>query len=300
MSDATSFLVRPAPVDDRRHAVRVRPHVVRVIALALSVALLAASPGAAAEPLRLHAAGSLREALNEVASAFTRATGIAVDARYGASGLLRERLEHGEPGDVFASADVGNPRGLVTAGKARDVVVFTRNRLCAIARPGVELTPDSLLDRLLDPAVTVGTSTPGADPAGDYAWQMFARAEALRRGARATLEVKARQLTGGGQPSSAPTSGRGVYTDLMAAGKADVMLTYCTNAAVVQRHLPDVRVVVPPPALAVEADYGATALIGPRTRDALAFVSFLLSPEAQAIFESHGFARPTPAGAKSP
>jgi ABC-type molybdate transport system substrate-binding protein len=280
--------------------VTVRPHVGRAVALTLAVVWLAASPGLAAEPLRLHAAGSLREALTEVASAFTRATGIAVDARYGASGLLRERLERGEPGDVFASADVGNPRELVAAGKARNVVVFTRNRLCAVGRPGLEVTPDSLLDRLLDPAITVGTSTPGADPAGDYAWQMFSRAEAVRRGARATLEAKARQLTGGGQPSSVPASGRGVYTDLIAAGNADVMLTYCTNAAVVQRHLPDVRVVVPPPALAVEADYGATALLGPRTADALAFVNFFLSPEGQAIFERHGFARPTTAGAKSP
>jgi hypothetical protein len=27
--------------------------------------------------------------------------------------------------------------------------------------------------RLLDPPVRVATSTPGADPSGDYAWQLF-------------------------------------------------------------------------------------------------------------------------------
>jgi ABC-type molybdate transport system substrate-binding protein len=261
----------------------------------LLLVLCAASPTLAVEPLRLRAAGSLRAALTEVVAAFTRTTGIPVQAVYGASGLLRERLEQGEAADVFASADVDNPRRLVEAGKARDVAVFTRNRLCAIARPGLEVTPETLLDRLLDPTVTVGTSTPGADPAGDYAWQMFARAEAARPGARTALEAKARPLTGGRVPSGVPATGRGVYTDLVAAGAADVMLTYCTNAAVVQGHLPDARVVVPPPDLAVGADYGVTALAGPRAAQAAALVAFLLSPEAQAILQRHGFAPLTPA-----
>ena len=125
---------------------------------------------------------------------------------------------------------------------------------------------------------------------------MFARAEAARVGARATLEAKARRLTGGSAPSGVPASGRGVYTDLIAAGAADLMLTYCTNAAVVQRHLPDARIVVPPPALAVAADYGVTALAGPRAADAAALVAFLLSPEAQAILQRHGFASLSAAG----
>jgi ABC-type molybdate transport system substrate-binding protein len=76
------------------------------------------------------------------------------------------------------------------------------------------------------------------------------------------------------------------------------MLTYCTNAGVVQRHLPDVRVVVPPGSLAVSADYGATAIVGARVTDAAALVAFLLSPDAQAILERHGFARVTSAATK--
>jgi len=147
--------------------------VLAAAALALSLAL----PGRAAETVRLHAAGSLKPAMNEIAAAFTAAYGIAVRAEFGASGLLRERLEEGEAGDVFASADMGNPLALMRAGEAGPVVLFARNRLCAIVRPGLAVTPATLLATMLDPAIKLGTSTPKADPSGDYAWAIFGKAE---------------------------------------------------------------------------------------------------------------------------
>ena len=65
---------------------------------------------AAEEAVRPHAAGSLRGVLTEMAAAFTRAYRITVRSEFGASGLLRERLERGEAGDVFASANMEHPR----------------------------------------------------------------------------------------------------------------------------------------------------------------------------------------------
>jgi molybdate transport system substrate-binding protein len=93
-----------------------------------------------------------------------------------------------------------HPQALAKAGKAGPVVLFARNRLCALARPEVAVTVDTLLDRMLDPGVTLGTSTPHADPSGDYAWEVFRRAETLRPGSQARLEAKARQLVGGPTP----------------------------------------------------------------------------------------------------
>ena len=61
-------------------------------------------------------------------------------------------------------------------------VVFARNRLCALAAPHFVVTPDTLLDRLLDPRVKLGTSTPKSDPSGDYAWQLFEKADRLASG----------------------------------------------------------------------------------------------------------------------
>lgn len=165
----------------------------------LVVTLSLGGPGAArgqAEAVRLLAARSLRAALSEVAQAFTASAGVPVALEFGASGLLRERLERGEVGDVFASANMEHPQALARSGKAGPVVLFARNRLCALARAEVGLTWDTLLDRMLDPGVTLGTSTPRADPAGDYAWEVFRQAEALRPGSQARLEAKARPLVG--------------------------------------------------------------------------------------------------------
>ena len=39
---------------------------------------------------------------------------------------------------------------------------------------------ENLLARLLDPELRIGTSTPKADPSGDYAWALFAKSESSR------------------------------------------------------------------------------------------------------------------------
>ncbi len=65
---------------------------------------------------------------------------------------------------------------------------------------GIEVSAATLIDRMLDPAVKLGTSTPQADPSGDYAWEVFRRVDKLRPGSFVALEAKALKLTGG--PSS--------------------------------------------------------------------------------------------------
>jgi molybdate transport system substrate-binding protein len=93
--------------------------------------LLVASNGSglAQEAVRLYAAGSLRVALTEVTVAFEKQEGIPVATEFGASGLLRERIEKGAPAEVFASADMGHPAALQKAGRSGPVVLFARNRL---------------------------------------------------------------------------------------------------------------------------------------------------------------------------
>ena len=135
----------------------------------------------AAEPVLLHAAGSLREALNEVAATYEKATGIKIVAKYGASGLLREEIERGAGAEVFASANIEHPLALAKAGKSGPVVLFARNQLCALARPGLAVESANLLDRMLEAQVKLGTSTPKADPSGDYAWEVFRKADAMSR-----------------------------------------------------------------------------------------------------------------------
>jgi ABC-type molybdate transport system substrate-binding protein len=241
----------------------------------------------AQESLRVYAAGSLRAAMTEVAQAFTTAGGSPVVTTFGASGLLREHIEKGEEVDVFASADLGNAQALARGGRTSAPIVFARNRLCALVAPGLDVTPDTLLDRMLDPAVKLGTSTPKADPSGDYAWQLFEKAEKLRPGAFATLDKKALRLTGG-PDSPQPPPGRSVYGMSIAERKADIFLTYCTNAVDAVSEVPGARLITIPDALAVGASYALTVMHAARPGTDR-FALFVMSVPGQEILATHGF-----------
>jgi ABC-type molybdate transport system substrate-binding protein len=254
----------------------------------------AQSPAASAEgaaPLRVYAAGSLREALTEIAHVYESRTGLKTQLTFGASGLLRERIEKGEPAQVFASADTQHPQRLHSMAGSTWVqpTLFVRNQLCALAVPALKAEPDRLLDLMLDPAVKLGTSTPKADPSGDYAWALFRKADTLRPGAYAALDAKALKLTGSPE-APLPPPGRSVYEWLISEGRADLFLTYCTNAVAVQKELPRMSVVQIPAALQVSAAYGLTV----RGGDVAAgeFAGFLLSASAQEVFRRFGFGAP--------
>jgi molybdenum ABC transporter molybdate-binding protein len=214
-----------------------------------------------------------------------------VEAKFGPSGTLRTEIAAGAPAELFTSANMEHPQALADSGKSGPVVLFARNRLCALARPGLRLESASLLDRLLDPAIKLGTSTPRADPAGDYAWELFRKAETLRPGARAALEAKALQLVGGPDAATAPP-GRSVYGMLIAQGKADLFLTYCTNALDARKENADLQMAQPPNELAVAADYGL-AVIAAASAEAYRYAMFILSADGQRILAAHGFAAPT-------
>jgi molybdate transport system substrate-binding protein len=241
-------------------------------------------------PPAVYAAGSLREALTGIASALEARTGTRVALTFGASGLLRERIEKGEAAQVFASADTEHPQRLANAGDWQAPVVFVRNRLCALAAPTLPLTPDTLLDTLLRPEVRLATSTPKADPSGDYAWELFRRAGLVRSGSFAVLSGKALQLTGASD-SPKPPAGRNAYAWNMDEGKADVFLTYCTNAIAAKRELPALQVVDIPAELQVSAAYALTVRRGAPAA-AADFARALLAPEAQAQFQRLGFSAP--------
>lgn len=259
-----------------------------LVPFALAVALVHGSAGAQQHSeISLYAAGSLREVLSEVADRFEQDTGHKVQRTFGPSGLLRERIEQGEPAQLFASADTQHLTRLAQRGGWSDTVTFARNMLCALTQPTVDARTETLLDTLLDPALRLGTSTPKADPSGDYAWALFEKAEGVRAGAFAALDAKAAKLTGG-PDSPKPPAGRNPYAWVMDEGRADVFLTNCTNAVAAQRERPQLRIVAIPSELQVGASYGMTVRAdAPSAARQLA--DYLLSPDVQAVFQRHGF-----------
>lgn len=240
-----------------------------------------------AEDVKLIAAGSLKAALGDVAKAFTAETGTAVATTFGPSGLMRKKIEAGEKFDVFASANMKHPKTLNEAGKSGDVTLFARNKLCALAAPGVQADTASLLEVMLKPEIKLGTSTPKADPSGDYAFRLFDKAEALKAGATQALKDKSLQLTGGETSEKAP-EGRFLYAWVVDSGRADVFLTYCTNAVLARRDNDKLQIIAIPEDLSVGADYGLTVINGaPDAGEKLA--AFILGDKGQEILAGYGF-----------
>lgn len=251
-------------------------------ALAMSGAQASQSAPPAQGELVVLAAGSLRRAMTEVASAFERATpGQRVRLAFGASGLLLERIRNGERADVFASANLEHPQALVTADKARAMRAVCAQR--AVRTGGT---------RRRGRQRNAGREDARrAHPSGDYAWTMFERIEQQGRpGALRALSGKALQLTGGPN-SPTPPAGRNVYDVLVAEGQADIFITYCTNASLALAEQPRLRVVAVPAAINVSASYGVAVSNGaPEAADA--FADFLLSAAGQALLAQQGFSAP--------
>ena len=251
---------------------------VSLLAAALGLAMSAAQ----AHDLSLYAAGSLKAALTDVAADYAEAYDTPVATSFGPSGLMRERIEAGETAHVFASANMRYPRTLESAGKGGPVALFARNRLCGLARPEVEVTPETLLDVMLNETTRLGTSTPKADPSGDYAFELFDKS-----GHADALQAKALQLTGG-PDSAAPPEGRNTYAWVLDSDQADIFLTYCTNAVLARKEVPDLQIVQIPEPLSVGADYGLIVLDG-APPEAWKLALHILSPAGQAVLAEYGF-----------
>ena len=257
--------------------------------LLLAMLCLASMTGTAkADTVHVLAAGSLREVMAAIGDRYQQQTGTAISGSFGPSGLLRERIEKGEHADLFASADMGQPLQLQREGRAIRVVMFTRNKLCGFAGPRIGLTTANFVDRLLDPRVKVGTSTPKADPGGDYTWAMFRRIDALRPGSYAILNKKTQQIVGG-PTNNAPVGGKDPVVAAFANGGIDIFIGYCSGAKRLQSQMPQLQVAEVPAVIATGPEYGLAVLKGadPHTPG---LALFMLSPEGQQIFAHYGFA----------
>jgi ABC-type molybdate transport system substrate-binding protein len=243
--------------------------------------------------LVLYGAGSLREVMTEIGRDFQARTGVTVRTTFGPSGVLRERIEKGEHVDVFTSADMGHPRRLEQQGQATAVAMFARNAVCAFSTARMGLTTPELLDILLDPAVALGTAAPGRDPLGDYTWQIFKRADALRPGSSTTLAAKAKVLIGG---PNQPPAGQDLVATALNDRTVDVFLAYCSGRSRLDGQVAGLTATPLPDNLRVGPEYGVALIAGARP-PAAALMLYILSPAGQDTLARNGF---TPVGLPTP
>jgi molybdate transport system substrate-binding protein len=222
------------------------------------------------------AAASMKNALDDVHAAFTKATGVRVVASYAASSALMKQIEQGAPADVFVSADLdwmdyGARKNLVQDDTRMNLL---GNRLVLIA------PKNSSLDRVtiapgFDLAALAGdgrivTGDVRAVPVGIYAkaaleklgvWSAVERKVAMSENVRAALALVAR-------------------------GEAPLGIVYATDAKVE----PNVKVVGTFPDASHPPIVYPAALTRTARPEAGAYLSFLRSPAAKAVFEQYGFA----------
>lgn len=235
--------------------------------------------------LRLLAAGSLKSAFLPLLARFQQQCGITVEAQFGPAGLLRERIEAGEPCSVFASANRQHPQALRQAGLAGECQLFARNQLMLTARRGADTEARDWLALLSDPGLRLATSTPGCDPSGDYTWQLFSRIDARCPGTGAAMMARAQQLVGGRDSLRVP-AGEIAGAWLIHENVTDLFIGYAHYAMQMTAY-DDLRMLVIPAPWNICCDYHLTQ-IDP-CAGARQLCRFILSTEGLRYLKNAGF-----------
>ncbi|MCC6589017.1 MAG: molybdate ABC transporter substrate-binding protein [Bryobacterales bacterium] len=113
---------------------RIRPAAAGCCIAALaSVSILscARTPAPAKHTLTIAAAANLTGAMDELARAFERQSGVRPVVSYGSTAQLAQQIDNGAPFDVFAAADTAHIDQLIGAGKLRreSRAVYARGQL---------------------------------------------------------------------------------------------------------------------------------------------------------------------------
>lgn len=231
-------------------------------------------------PVTLFAAGSLRLAFTPLINQFTQESGIEVCVEYGPAGLLRERIDAGEPCALFASANRAHPQKLLTLRQALSAHTFCWNQLSLTTHKTGEW-----LDLLRDPTLRIGTSTPGCDPSGDYTWTFFDNLNVLEPGLGQHLRERAIPLVGGRDTLSVP-KGELASAWIIRQGLADLFIGYAHYATALAGQ-PDIRCVSIPSEYNVRCEYQLAVLDASKNVQAL--VNYILARDGQACLTAAGF-----------
>ena len=140
------------------------------------IPMLAENISANAVTLRIMAADALPKPITEIGNIFKKEhPGVKIDYDFLGAGVLKGDIEEGAPCDIFLSANGKFQRQLKRKGFLNSYRVFAYDYLAA-ATPynnPAHITESNLIQKLMDSNVTLTTSSPHSDPAGDYTWKMF-------------------------------------------------------------------------------------------------------------------------------
>ncbi|WP_275785286.1 molybdate ABC transporter substrate-binding protein [Pararhizobium gei] len=256
----------------RRNAVRF------LVALGATLSLgtlNSARPVSAAEKVIVFAAASLKNALDAVNAEWRKESGKEATVSYAASSALARQIESGAPADVFLSADLAWMDYLAARKRIKNDsrANLLGNRIVLVTgktnAPAVDIRQGFNLKGLLgDEKLAMGAVD--SVPAGKYgkaALEKLGVWSSVEKNVAGSENVRAALL-------------------LVSRGEAPYGIVYQTDAAA------DKGVTIAgtfprdshPPIV-----YPVALTIGSKNPDALAYLDFIRSPKAAALFEAHGF-----------
>ena len=252
--------------------VQVRPLLV-MLALALTVAFVLSGCGSDKPEVTVFAAASLADVLQPLGERFEVEQGIDVKFSFGGSWTLAQQITRGAPADVFLAAAPGpmdalDIDGLLAPGSRSDLLSNILVMVGKDPRAAGIFTPSDLLREEVS---RIALGDPSLAPAGSYA------REALQ-GMGLWEQVESKLVYG-----------LNVRTALqyVSSGNADVAIVYATDAAsdgslrVLWAFPPETHSPIRYPVAAMNAADNPSG--------AEAFLAFLHSEEASAVFREHGF-----------
>jgi molybdate transport system substrate-binding protein len=221
--------------------------------------LLLLSLAASAAELRVSAAASLTDVLQELGGFYQQRTGTHVVFNFGASGMLARQIVEGAPADVFVSAD---------ERQMDRVPAVIRGRL--LSNVLVVIVPSNSTGKIdLRRAERIAIANPETVPAGAYAKEWL-----IRRGLWSAVA-----------PHLIPTDNVRAALAAVESRNVDAGIVYRTDAKISRRVRVAFEIADGPP-----ISYPGAVLRGAANpADARRFLDFLTSPYAQRVFRRYGF-----------
>ena len=222
--------------------------------------------------ITVSAAASLSKAYTELGKQFERANpSIRVRFNFASTSSLVSQVQSGAPTDVFAAADLTSFDKLLASGNVvKSPKVFARNSMQLIVKRSNPLGISSVTDLAKASVVSLCAKTV---PCGVFAATVLSRygvviAESkITRGVDATATLNA-----------------------VSTGDADTAIVYATDALSAKK---SVLAIAIPASKNVIASYGIAVIRGSRnSKQAEAFVQFVVSPAGQKVLKTFGFLAP--------
>lgn len=234
-------------------------------------------------PIIIYAAGSLKSVLTEIAPSLEAISQKSIILHFGPAGLLREKIEQGAPCDLFLSANQAHCRRLINKGIFSYYRDLTRNSLCLTIKKQYFEQEVNWLSYLQHSTLRIATSTPIADPSGDYTWQLFDKIEQRQQGLGNELKHRVLPLVGGINTIAIPPD-HIAATWLLENNYADIFIGYNHYRNIIAQHSELTSISIPDKDN-IDIIYGLAyqqKIIAP-------IVDYLCSAQCQEFFTLYGY-----------